>query len=233
MIVEGAVTAIDPAGQAIVLKPATDLSPQVVFEVDPDKVCPFVSRGGVKLAGALDSSALDPRGMVCLDAGQSTGGFTDCLLARGATRVIGIDVGHDQLDPMLRTNRRVTAIEGRNLRDLDRPTLAALLGGTCPDFDLIVADLSFISLRLVLPALTALAASDTRMLALIKPQFEAGRAALDRHGVVRAESDHRRVRAEIQRAAQAAGWRFLGWHDSPITGGDGNREFFLDLRRAD
>jgi 23S rRNA (cytidine1920-2'-O)/16S rRNA (cytidine1409-2'-O)-methyltransferase len=190
----------------------------------------YVSRGGLKLAGALAATGIDPAGLVCLDVGQSTGGFTDCLLQAGAARVVGVDVGHGQLHPKLAGDPRLACIEGVNARGLD----AAALGDEMPSggFALIVIDVSFISLTLVLPALATLAAPGARLLALVKPQFEVGRSGLDRRGLVKSAALYEDVREKVTDCARDCGWTPLAWVDSPIAGGDGNREFFLHARRA-
>jgi 23S rRNA (cytidine1920-2'-O)/16S rRNA (cytidine1409-2'-O)-methyltransferase len=185
---------------------------------------PYVSRGGLKLAGALDLFGLEPAGRVCLDVGASTGGFTDLLLKRGARRVVSVDVGRDQLHASLRGDPRVTSLEGCDIRSLtmadlpEPPTLAAI-------------DVSFISLRLVLPAVAALLAPVCEIAALIKPQFEAGRAALKK-GIVRDEAVHHRVCDEIATVLAELGFAVEAPVPSPIEGGDGNREFLIGGRRA-
>ncbi|MCL4746972.1 MAG: TlyA family RNA methyltransferase [Burkholderiaceae bacterium] len=218
------------AGEAPVRKAAEALDEDSALSVAPGDEERYVSRGGLKLAAALLAGAIDPTGLDCLDVGQSTGGFTDCLLQAGARRVVGIDVGHGQLHASLRDDPRVRAFEGINARSID----AATLGDAMPArrFALIVVDVSFISLALVLPALAALAASDCTLVALVKPQFEVGREGLDKRGVVRDPEAGRGVRERIGQAAHAAGWAARNWIDSPIAGGDGNREFLLVARRA-
>jgi 23S rRNA (cytidine1920-2'-O)/16S rRNA (cytidine1409-2'-O)-methyltransferase len=181
---------------------------------------PFVSRGGVKLAAALDHFGFDPAGLACLDIGASTGGFTDALLARGAARVHAVDVGQGQLHPSLKARAEVVSIEGTDIR-----TLAP--GRLVPPPALVVIDVSFISLGLVLPA--ALAAPPARMIALIKPQFEAGRAHV-RKGIVRDAKVHAEVCDTVARTVTALGWTVLGLLPSPILGGDGNREFLIGAR---
>ncbi|MFA7505025.1 MAG: TlyA family RNA methyltransferase [Burkholderiaceae bacterium] len=232
LIEAGSVSAFDGRGRALPVKPATELAPDTRIELTAGELDTYVSRGGLKLAGAIRGFDLDVRGWHCLDAGQSTGGFTDCLLQHGAAFVCGIDVGHDQLDPALRKRPEVRAIERTNIRHLDPAGLARL----CPEaaahpFELIVADLSFISLRLVLPALAGLAQPGAVLVALVKPQFEAGREALDGRGIVRSDAAIMRVRSAIDAAAGAAGWAVRDWIASPIDGGDGNREFFILARR--
>lgn len=186
-----------------------------------------VSRGGLKLEGALDAVGLDVRGLHALDVGQSTGGFTDVLLKRGAAHVTGVDVGHGQLHASLRDDPRVTALEGVNARHLAAASLPMPPRGR---YDLAVADLSFISLALVLPALAPLA---DRFLLLAKPQFELQPAAIGKGGLVRDAASYAEVEARLRDAAAASGLVVLGWLPSPIDGGDGNREFFLHARRAD
>lgn len=232
LIEAGAVSAFDARGRNLPIKPATELAPDARLVVASSDVDTYVSRGGLKLAGAIRDFGLDVRGWHCLDAGQSTGGFSDCLLQHGAGFVCGIDVGRDQVDPTLRTRPEVRVIERINIRKLDAAGLARL----CPEaaaraFDLVVADLSFISLRLVLPALAGLAGPGTQLVALVKPQFEAGRAALDARGIVRSDAAIAQVRQSVTAAAGAARWAVLDWIASPIDGGDGNREYFIHARR--
>jgi 23S rRNA (cytidine1920-2'-O)/16S rRNA (cytidine1409-2'-O)-methyltransferase len=180
---------------------------------------PYVSRGGVKLAAALDHFGFDPKGRICLDVGASTGGFTQVLLERGSARVIAVDVGHGQLHQSLRTSPKVTSLEETDIRKLS----PALLGAPP---DLVTVDVSFISLKLVLPAALALAKLPAQLLALIKPQFEAGRAQLKR-GIVRDEAVQAAVCDDIAAFVASLGWRVIGTIPSPIAGGDGNAEFLL------
>jgi 23S rRNA (cytidine1920-2'-O)/16S rRNA (cytidine1409-2'-O)-methyltransferase len=181
----------------------------------------FVGRGGEKLDHALDRFAIDVTGRRALDAGASTGGFTDCLLQRGASHVVAVDVGHGQLHERLRDDPRVTNLERRNIRHLAVDDI----GGPV---DLIVGDLSFISLSLVIPVLVTLCHAGSPMVLLVKPQFEAGRAEAARgRGVVTDPAVHARVRAEVADALAAARCTVVGWTDSPLTGADGNREFFV------
>jgi 23S rRNA (cytidine1920-2'-O)/16S rRNA (cytidine1409-2'-O)-methyltransferase len=188
----------------------------------------WVSRGGLKLEGALDTCAIDVAGRQALDVGQSTGGFTDVLLARGAAHVTGIDVGHGQLHPRLAADARVTALEGVNARHVD----AAALGDAFPagGYGFICGDLSFISLALVLPAIAPLLAAGGDLLALVKPQFELQPADISRGGLVKNDAAYGRVEARMREACAAHGLAVLHWLDSAITGGDGNREFFLHAR---
>jgi 23S rRNA (cytidine1920-2'-O)/16S rRNA (cytidine1409-2'-O)-methyltransferase len=192
-------------------------------ELTVERPPPFVSRGGEKLANALDAFGIDVTGADCLDVGASTGGFTDCLLQRGAARVIALDVGHGQLHPKLRGDPRVTVLERTNARTLDAlPYPPAIV--TC--------DVSFISVRSVLPAVVALAAPRWQAVVLVKPQFEAGRAEA-RKGVVRDPAVHRHVVREAAASAPGLGARVAGVVDSGLPGPKGNREFFLHLVQAD
>jgi len=182
---------------------------------------PWVSRGGLKLEKALDHFAIDPAGLVCLDLGASTGGFTDVLLARGAARVYAVDVGHGQLAWRLRNDPRVVVLERTNARYL-----------TCAEVpepvDLVVCDASFIGLETLLPAPLALTASGARLVALIKPQFEVGKGRVGKGGVVRDPVLHAEVCRRIERwLAAQPGWRVQGLTESPILGPEGNKEFLI------
>jgi 23S rRNA (cytidine1920-2'-O)/16S rRNA (cytidine1409-2'-O)-methyltransferase len=191
----------------------------------------YVSRGGLKLEGALALTAIDPRGKRCLDVGQSTGGFTDCLLQQGAEHVIGVDVGHGQLHPRLQGDARVTAVEGVNARALRADDWTSL-SPTDSEFDLVVGDLSFISLTLVLPALTPLLKADGGLLMLVKPQFELQPGQVGKGGIVRDPALYAVVEQRLRDACATLGLRVARWLDSPIAGGDGNREFFIHAVHA-
>ena len=196
----------------------------------------YVSRGGLKLEGALSATGVAVAGRVCLDIGQSTGGFTDCLLQQGAAHVVGVDVGHGQLHARLARDARVTAIERCNARALDATALsgaAPFIDGRPVRFDLIVGDLSFISLTLVLPALAPLLGAQGDLLMLVKPQFELQPGQIGKGGIVRDVSLYADVQARLHAAALGSGLRVQHWLPSPITGGDGNREFFIHARRGD
>jgi 23S rRNA (cytidine1920-2'-O)/16S rRNA (cytidine1409-2'-O)-methyltransferase len=190
----------------------------------PDQ--PWVSRGGVKLDFALDAFAIDVSGRLGLDIGASTGGFTDVLLARGARRIIALDVGHNQLHWKLRTDDRVTVIEGNNARHLTREQIAELGDGA----GIVTIDVSFISLRHIFPVVPALLAADADVVALVKPQFEAGRDDVGRGGLVTDAAVHARVLDEVSAAAAKVGLARIAMIESPITGAEGNREFLLHLR---
>jgi 23S rRNA (cytidine1920-2'-O)/16S rRNA (cytidine1409-2'-O)-methyltransferase len=181
----------------------------------------YVSRGGEKLAAALDAFAIDPSGRIALDVGASTGGFTDVLLQRGAARVIAVDVGYGQLAWSLRQDARVTVLERVNIRYLDRLPAPA---------DLAVIDVSFISLRLVLPRVATLLSAPGEVVALAKPQFEVGKGAVGKGGVVRDPEQHRDVVSGLSRFAGEIGYAVAGTIPSPIVGAKGNREFLLYLK---
>lgn len=212
-----------------VAKPALELPPEAALSVVEDDSDRYVSRGGLKLAGALQQCGIEVGRKACLDVGQSTGGFTDCLLQAGADHVVGVDVGHGQLHARLRNDKRVTALEGINCRALS----AADLGDARPanGFDLIVGDVSFISMTLVLPQLPALLAADGDLLLLVKPQFEVGPENIGRGGIVRNPALYGKVEEKLRKTAQNLGLSVQRWLDSPIAGGDGNREFFIWLRK--
>ncbi len=214
LVAAGAVT----VDGAVALKPAQAAPDGAAVAVVADP-CPWVSRAALKLVHALDAFALDPAGAVALDVGASTGGFTQVLLARGAARVIALDVGHGQLAPSLAADPRVTALEGVNARDLP--------GGLIPPLDWIVADVSFISLTLALPPALSRARPGARLAALVKPQFEAGRAAVGRGGMVRDPAALEAARARVRDFLVGAGWRVTHEGDSPIMGGDGAREYLI------
>ncbi len=190
--------------------------------------CPYVGRGGLKLARALEAFDLDVREAVCLDLGASTGGFTDCLLQAGAAQVVCVDVGRGQLDWKLRSDPRVCLREGINARYLTAEDF--------PDvrFRFVVMDLSFISLKLVLPAVRAVLSGRGEprvdVVALVKPQFEAGRQEVGKGGVVRDEAIRRRVLDEVAATAETLGFSCVGWVESPITGADGNVEYLLHVQ---
>jgi 23S rRNA (cytidine1920-2'-O)/16S rRNA (cytidine1409-2'-O)-methyltransferase len=211
---------------AVVSKAGTPVRQDAAIDLlQPDH--PYVGRGGIKLAHALDAFGIDPAGAVALDVGASTGGFTDVLLRRGAAHVVSLDGGHGQFDWTLRNDPRVTVVERVNARTLTSEQL--------PDpyrrFDLITMDLSFISLTHVLPAVTPLLGAGGSIVALVKPQFEAGRGEVGKGGIVADPAVHARVVEEIAAAADTLGVSRVASVESPITGAEGNREFFLHLRR--
>ncbi|HEY0835807.1 MAG TPA: TlyA family RNA methyltransferase [Azospirillum sp.] len=186
---------------------------------------PWVSRGGLKLVKGLDTFGIDPAGVVALDVGASTGGFTDVLLSRGAAKVYAVDVGHGQLAWKLRQDPRVVVLEKTNARHLTRAEVPDPIG-------LVVCDASFIGLEVVLPGPMALTASGARLVALIKPQFEVGKGRVGKGGVVREPELHAEVCERIQAWLGAQpGWRVLGLAESPILGPEGNKEFLIGAVR--
>jgi 23S rRNA (cytidine1920-2'-O)/16S rRNA (cytidine1409-2'-O)-methyltransferase len=219
LIMHGAVRWLGPKGWAVPSKAGEDLPEACEIEVTDDAELRWVSRGGLKLDAALTRCGLAVAGRDALDVGQGSGGFTDVLLARGAASVVGVDVGHGQLHARLRADARVTTIEGVNARHLD----AAALPRT--PFDLIVGDLSFISLTLVLPALAPLLRGD--LLMLVKPQFELQPADIGKGGIVADPAAHARVEARIRAACDALSLGVRDYFESAVAGSDGNREYFL------
>jgi 23S rRNA (cytidine1920-2'-O)/16S rRNA (cytidine1409-2'-O)-methyltransferase len=203
-------------------KPGMLLSPDAELAVDPSAF-PYVSRGGLKLRAALDAFGLDPKGLIALDLGTSTGGFTEVLLERGAAKVVAVDVGHGQLHAKLRADPRVTLLEGTDARSLDARMVAGPVGA-------IVVDLSFISLLKALPPVLRLAAPGAWLVALVKPQFEAGRESIGKGGIVRDEAARAEAVARVRDFVEASpDWTVIGEMPSPIHGADGNIEILLGL----
>ena len=224
LIEHGAVRWLGPKGWAVPKKAGEDLPDACAIEITDDAELRWVSRAGLKLDAALTQCGIDVAGQHCLDVGQSTGGFSEVLLARGAASVCGIDVGHGQLHAKLRGDPRVTALEGVNARSLDAATLPRR------QFELIVADLSFISLTLVLPSLAPLAVRD--LLLLVKPQFELQPADIGKGGLVTDPVAHAHVQARMRAACAKLGLTARDYFESTVAGGDGNREHFLWAQKA-
>ncbi len=230
-----------------VAKNGDDVPEDAALQLLDDAEARYVSRGGLKLEAALKQVGLSVNGFQCLDVGQSTGGFTDCLLQHGARFVVGVDVGSAQLHPKLRGDARVLCVEGVNARALDAADLIAAYvdstgaegqfdldeseaeegAGFVPEFDLIVADLSFISQTLVLPAVLPLLKGGGRLLTLVKPQFELQPGQVGKGGIVKDAAMYPIVEQRLHDACVELGLTVTHWFDSPITGGDGNREFFI------
>jgi 23S rRNA (cytidine1920-2'-O)/16S rRNA (cytidine1409-2'-O)-methyltransferase len=208
-----------------VRKAGDDLNEHVTLDITDDAELRWASRAGLKLAFALEQTGVQVEGLNCLDVGQSTGGFTDVLLSHGARRVVGVDVGHGQLLERLASDPRVVALEGVNARDLDHVPLSPVT------FDIVVADLSFISLRLVLPALSQRLAPTPltagHALLLVKPQFELQPNDISKSGVVNDPKLHERAVQGVCDAVQTVGWRVRDRMACPVMGGDGNQEFFV------
>jgi len=220
---QAAITAGLVTADGVPIRKASDaISSTAEIEAKPEH--PYVSRGGLKLAAALDHFQLDPAGRVCLDVGASTGGFSEVLAIRGARRIYAVDVGTGQLHPRVAARSEVESMEQTDIRTLDPARLAEP-----PDFA--VVDVSFISLKLVLPAIGKLLRARATIIALIKPQFEAARAAIKK-GIVRDPAVHAAVCDDIAAFFTAEGWRVGGVIPSPIPGGDGNREFLIEAERG-
>jgi 23S rRNA (cytidine1920-2'-O)/16S rRNA (cytidine1409-2'-O)-methyltransferase len=203
----------------VAVKPAQNTNPESRIEI-LDEARGYVSRSALKLKSGINFFNISVKGLNCLDIGASTGGFTQVLLELGAAHVTAIDVGHGQFDASLQNDPRVTSIEGLNSRDLTVDHLKHKIG-------IMVCDVSFISLKLALPAALALVESGTRLVALIKPQFEAGRDAVGRSGIVSDPHEHERVCKEISEFLTAEDWQVIGLTPSSIEGGDGNKEFLI------
>ena len=233
-----------------VVKNGDEVPEDAVIELMDDSEARYVSRGGLKLEAALKQVGLSVTGLACLDVGQSTGGFTDCLLQHGAASVVGVDVGSAQLHPNLRADPRVLCVENVNARvlvasdliaayqdstsaegqfDVENDDLAADAGFS-PEFDLIVADLSFISQTLVLPAVVPFLKAGGTLLTLVKPQFELQPGQVGKGGIVKDAAFYPLIEQRLREACTALGLTVTAWFDSPIEGGDGNREFFICAR---
>lgn len=222
VIARGAVRWLGPKGWVVPKKAGEDLPEDCEIDITDDAELRWVSRGGLKLDAALAHTGIGVAGCAGLDIGQGSGGFTEVLLTRGAASVVGIDVGHGQLHAKLRSDARVTALEGVNARHLDAQTLPR----QC--FDLIVGDVSFISMTLVLPALAPLATRD--LLLLVKPQFELQPADIGKGGLVTDPAAYTRVEARLRAACADCGLAVQDYFASATSGGDGNREFFVWAR---
>ncbi|WP_293748275.1 TlyA family RNA methyltransferase [Limnohabitans sp. Rim8] len=214
----------DGSWRAIV-KNRDEVPDGAALELLDDAESRYVSRGGLKLEGALKATGVQVQGLRCLDVGQSTGGFTDCLLQQGAAEVVGIDVGHAQVHPRIREDERVVCIEGVNARELapgDERVPDALKG-----FDLMVGDVSFISLTLVLPGVVHLLKPTGQLLMLVKPQFELQPGQVGKGGIVKDDTHFPFIEKRVRTALSELGMQVTAWLDSPIEGGDGNHEFFV------
>jgi len=219
---------LEQAGTWQVLrKPGVKVADGAQLRVQPSEEDRYASRGGLKLQGALSRLGIAPEGWIALDLGQSTGGFTDCLLQAGVARVVGVDVGHDQLVPALRNDPRVVCHEGINARRLPE---AELLSQAPEGFDLMVMDVSFISQTLILPGLPTLLKPGGWLVSLVKPQFEVGKAGIGKGGIVRDAGLYDEVETRIRSCCTDLGLAVVDYFPSPIKGGDGNREFFVAAR---
>lgn len=232
LIEKGRVLLVANGKKQVIKKPSVKLEPgdwriEIVSDPEEDR---YVSRGGFKMKGALERAGLDVMGLTVLDIGISTGGFTDCLLQAGAKSVVGVDVGHGQLAAKLARDPRVKLVEGVNARDLSEIPLVEMNAGH--KFDLLVMDVSFISLTLVLPGAIQYLKDAASVLALVKPQFEVGREGLGKNGIVKDPSRYKEVEEKIRRCCQTAGLLVEDYFESSIEGSDGNREFFVFARPA-
>lgn len=229
-IAAGKVQYFDGGNWLPVTKSSLKLPADTRFQIHADEADRYVSRGALKLLGALRETGLNVSGMTALDIGQSTGGFTDCLLQAGAAKVVGVDVGHDQLAKRLREDERVVCLEGINARDLPVDQLLPCSGGQ--GFDLAVMDVSFISQTLILPGLARVIKPGGYLISLVKPQFEVGKEGVGKGGIVRDQRLYQQVAEKITRACKAQHLSVTTYLESPITGGDGNREFLLFAVKA-
>jgi 23S rRNA (cytidine1920-2'-O)/16S rRNA (cytidine1409-2'-O)-methyltransferase len=225
LIERNAVRWLGPKGWAVVNKAGLDVPEGCEIEITDDAELRFVSRGGLKLEGALKHCAIDVTGLDCLDLGQSTGGFTDALLQAGAKRVVGIDVGHGQLHPKLQADARVLCFEGVNGRDVAGSAFEA--ANTPHSFGFVTADLSFITSTHVLPTMANYLAPGGHLLVLIKPQFELQPAQIGKGGIVKDKAHFNEVETRIREACKALGLKVQKYFESPIKGGNGNTEFFV------
>ena len=240
LIASGVLWREGDAGWKKIAKNGDELPADAQLQLTDTAEAKYLSRGGLKLEGAIAATGLKVAGLRCLDVGQSTGGFTDCLLQQGAAWVVGLDVGHGQLHASLRAHPQVVCIEGVNARSLTVEAFWALhdAAAAAPEalphqpFDLLVADLSFISLTLVLPAVTRLLKVGGELLVLVKPQFELQPGQVGKGGIVKDPALFALVEQRLRECADGLGLQVLAWLDSPIEGGDGNREFFLHARKT-
>ena len=230
-----------------VAKNGDEIADAAGVEVLDNTEAKYISRGGLKLEGALKATGLDVTGLRCLDIGQSTGGFTDCLLQHGAAQVVGVDVGHGQLHASMREDERVVCLEGINARSITAPELIAACARIYsatgefdaenepeidPLFDFLTGDLSFISLTLVLPAVVRLLKAEGHLLMLVKPQFELQPGQIGKGGIVRDAAHFEFVEKRLRDCCAELGVAVLGWMQSSIDGGDGNREFFIHGKKG-
>jgi len=216
---------LSPKGWVVVNKAGLDVPEDCEMEITDDAELRFVSRGGLKLEGALKACGIDVTGMDCLDLGQSTGGFTDALLQAGAKRVVGIDVGHGQLHPKLAADPRVSSFEGVNARDVKGSAFEA--ANAPHSFGFVTADLSFITSTHVLPTMVEYLAPGGHLLVLVKPQFELQPAQIGKGGIVKDKAHFAEVETRLWQACKGLGLKVQKYFESPIKGGNGNTEFFV------
>lgn len=225
LIERGAVRWLGPKGWAVINKAGLEVPEDCELQITDDAELRFVSRGGLKLEGALKHCGIDVTGFTCLDLGQSTGGFTDALLQAGAAKVVGIDVGHGQLHPKLAADARVRSYEGLNARDVTGSSFAA--GHAEHSFDFVTGDLSFITSTHVLPTMVAYLKPGGHLLLLVKPQFELQPAQIGKGGIVKDPAHFAEVETRLWQACKGLGLKVQKYFQSPIKGGNGNTEFFV------
>jgi 23S rRNA (cytidine1920-2'-O)/16S rRNA (cytidine1409-2'-O)-methyltransferase len=234
LILAGRVLVREQKGEQKIDKPGTSIAADAAIRLLGEDQ-PYVSRGGLKLAAALDHWKIDVNGRACLDVGASTGGFTDCLLQHGAAQVTAVDTGFGQIAMKLRTDPRVTLLERTNARFLEPrqfESRSLTAADETPDFSLLTVDVSFISATLVVPAVLAAATSLREAVVLVKPQFEAGREHVGKGGIVRSLEAHALAVARVADCLRSLEWDVVGTIPSPITGAEGNQEFLLYAKRA-
>jgi len=224
LIEQGKASYATSTGRRLIPKASFKLTQNDGLEVEGSDLTKYVSRGGLKLEGALEKAQINPENSIALDVGQSTGGFSDCLLQHGAKKVIGVEVGHDQLNPKLKNLDSIVCLEGINAREMPKDKL---LEYSPNGYDIIVMDVSFISQTLILPELVALLAPKGRIVSLVKPQFEVGKDGLGKGGIVRDSKQYDVAEMRIRACCQEVGLKIEQYFDSPIKGGDGNKEFFI------
>jgi 23S rRNA (cytidine1920-2'-O)/16S rRNA (cytidine1409-2'-O)-methyltransferase len=231
LIQAGQVFLIEKTLRKVLKKSSVAVEDSAVIEVEKGPANRFVSRGGLKLEGALEKAGLAVGGLAVLDVGISTGGFTDCLLQKGAAFVLGVDVGHGQVHSSLLQDPRLQVLEGINARNLsrDEQVLAKI---PTQKFDLVVMDVSFISIELIIPELATYLKTSGHLLSLVKPQFEVGVDGLGKGGIVKDASLYIKVEQKIRQVCESSGFQILEYFDSPIEGKDGNREFFVFAKKS-
>lgn len=224
LIVEGKVSVLLNGIASTSLKPSTPVEHDALIEVVKHQEDTYVSRAGLKLEAALDHMSINTRQAICLDVGQSTGGFTDCLLKHGAEHVVGIEVGHSQLNGLLKDDKRVTCIEGCNARYLNDKSL---VDSKYSQFNIAVMDVSFISQTLIIPNIAPFITDNGWFVSLVKPQFEVGKAGIGKGGIVKNSALYDKVKTDIIGCVSEHGFKVRDYIASPIDGGDGNKEFLL------
>lgn len=231
LIQAGQVFQVEKNQRKVLKKSSLSVDETAQIEVDQGPANRFVSRGGLKLEGALEKVNLNVQGLAALDVGISTGGFTDCLLQKGAGFVLGVDVGHGQVHSTLLQDKRLQVLEGINARNLSKEEQVRLQT-PANKFDLAVMDVSFISIELIISEISSYLKSEGHLLSLVKPQFEVGIDGLGKGGIVKDVSLYKKVEDKIRNVCESSGFQVLNYFDSPIEGKDGNREFFVFAKKS-